>query len=80
MPNSAFGDPGLEPGGEDVPFEGIHRRRSQGKEEAPARRSLRRIGSAELFGEADRIVIEHGGQDYVLLVTRNGRLLLNRWK
>lgn len=37
-----------------------------------------RIRSDALFGDHDRIVIEHRGQDYLLLITRNGRLLLNR--
>lgn len=37
----------------------------------------RRVRSSELFEGAQQVVIEHGGQEYLLLITRNGRLLLN---
>ncbi|HVR76464.1 MAG TPA: hemin uptake protein HemP [Planctomycetota bacterium] len=37
----------------------------------------RRVRSNELFEGAQQVVIEHGGQEYLLLITRNGRLLLN---
>ena len=43
--------------------------------EAPARR----ISSSELFREnARRIVIQHNGREYVLIITRQGKLVLNR--
>jgi hemin uptake protein HemP len=44
----------------------------------PARKPAPRVRSGELFGASDRVVIEHGTQEYVLLLTRNGKLLLNR--
>lgn len=34
--------------------------------------------SEELFEGSSVVVIEHAGQDYVLRITRNGRLLLNK--
>ena len=34
--------------------------------------------SEALFEGADVVVIEHLGQDYLLRITRNGRLLLNK--
>ena len=34
--------------------------------------------SEALFEGANIVVIEHLGQDYVLRITRNGRLLLNK--
>ncbi|HLU49320.1 MAG TPA: hemin uptake protein HemP [Planctomycetota bacterium] len=37
-----------------------------------------RFSTVDLFGSSSRVVIEHGGQEYVLLITRRGRLLLNR--
>ena len=39
----------------------------------------RRVRSSDLFGNAARITIEHGDHEYVLMVTKNGRLLLNRF-
>lgn len=48
-----------------------------GASEAAAGR-LPRFSSDTLFGASSRVVIEHGGQEYVLLITRKGRLLLNR--
>ncbi|MCZ6793436.1 MAG: hemin uptake protein HemP [Planctomycetota bacterium] len=39
---------------------------------------LRVIPSSELFSaEARRVVIRHNGRDYLLLATRQGKLLLN---
>jgi hemin uptake protein HemP len=41
--------------------------------------SLRVIPSEELFRDgARRVVIRHNGRDYVLLATKQGKLLLNR--
>lgn len=37
-----------------------------------------RIPSHELFGGGRRIIIEHGGREYSLLITRQGKLVLNR--
>ena len=41
---------------------------------------LPRVQSPQLFGGSNRLVIDHQGQEYVLLITRNGKLLLNRWR
>ena len=39
----------------------------------------RRVSSLDLFGKEERrLVIEHRGREYVLLITRSGKLLLNR--
>ena len=40
------------------------------------RASLRRIESRELLGPSGQIIIDHGGQDYRLRITSNGKLLL----
>ena len=37
-----------------------------------------RIDSRELFGGARRVLIEHYGKEYSLLITRQGKLVLNR--
>ena len=49
-------------------------RRSPGKpaEESPV------IDSRALFGGSREIIIEHRGERYVLRVTRQGKLLLNK--
>ena len=36
-----------------------------------------RVRSTDLFGSRQQLVIEHSGTEYVLLITRNGKLLLN---
>jgi hemin uptake protein HemP len=41
---------------------------------------LPRVRSPQLFGGSNRLVIDHEGQEYVLLITRNGKLVLNRWR
>lgn len=40
--------------------------------------SRRRLSSAELLGAAREIVIEHGGDEYRLRVTSNGKLILTK--
>ena len=37
-----------------------------------------RIPSSTLFGGGRRIIIAHGGREYSLLITRQGKLVLNR--
>ena len=37
-----------------------------------------RIRSCELFGPGRRVIIEHSGREYTLIITRQGKLLLNR--
>ena len=37
-----------------------------------------RISSKKLFGSARRLIIEHEGREYSLLITRQGKLVLNR--
>ncbi|MCC7080489.1 MAG: hemin uptake protein HemP [Burkholderiales bacterium] len=41
-----------------------------------ARPALRRVASAELFGDAAELVIVHGEREYRLRVTSNGKLIL----
>lgn len=36
------------------------------------------IDSAELFGDAREVVIEHGGMSYRLKITRFNKLILNK--
>ncbi len=38
--------------------------------------TARRISSATLLGNADRLIIEHQGRDYQLRLTANGKLIL----
>jgi hemin uptake protein HemP len=38
----------------------------------------RRIGTAELMGGARELVIEHGGEEYRLRITSNGKLILTK--
>ena len=46
---------------------------------AEQRRSIRRrLHSSELFDGAREIVIEHGGEEYRLRVTSNGKLILTK--
>ena len=51
-----------------------HNDSSQEKTEA----SPRRIKSGELFGRHKRVVIEHEGLDYMLQITRQGKLILTK--
>jgi hemin uptake protein HemP len=37
---------------------------------------IRRVSSAEQLGDADRLIIEHQGRDYMLRRTANGKLIL----
>jgi hemin uptake protein HemP len=37
---------------------------------------VRRVSSSELLGAAHCLVIEHGGREYRLTRTRNGKLIL----
>ena len=43
---------------------------------APALRQ--RLRSAELFGTAREVVIEHAGEEYRLRLTRQGKLILTK--
>ncbi|HEY8218904.1 MAG TPA: hemin uptake protein HemP [Methylobacter sp.] len=43
---------------------------------APAFRQ--RLQSAELFGTANEVVIEHAGEEYRLRLTRQGKLILTK--
>jgi hemin uptake protein HemP len=36
------------------------------------------VHSSDLFGGSKRLVIRHEGREYSLLITRQGKLLLNR--
>jgi len=47
-------------------------KRDGGDEDAP------RIRSRDLFGSARRVIIDHDGRQYCLLITRQGKLILNR--
>jgi hemin uptake protein HemP len=37
-----------------------------------------RLRSRDLFGNARRVIIDHEGREYCLLITRQGKLILNR--
>ncbi len=37
-----------------------------------------RFRSRDLFGDSRRVVIDHNGKEYFLLLTRQGKLILNR--
>lgn len=37
-----------------------------------------RIDSDAIFDGRDAVILVHAGQDYVLRVTRNGKLILNK--
>ena len=46
---------------------------------APARPLCKRVlRSEDLLGHERRILIVHGGEEYVLQVTKNGKLLLTK--
>jgi len=38
--------------------------------------AIRRVSSTDLLGDADRLIIEHQGRDYMLRRTANGKLIL----
>lgn len=38
----------------------------------------RRIRSSELFGDQRRVIIEHADLDYILQITRQGKLILTK--
>jgi hemin uptake protein HemP len=42
-------------------------------QQPPARRTSR-----ELFGDGERLLIEHRGDEYLLRITRNGKLILTK--
>jgi hemin uptake protein HemP len=48
----------------------------EAKREPPG--APRRVFSTELFGQNKRILIEHGGADYELRITRQGKLILTK--
>jgi len=39
---------------------------------------LRRLSSEELFGGQKRVIIEHDSLDYLLQITRQGKLILTK--
>ena len=45
------------------------------REQAPR---LLRINSNQLFANRDRMIIEHQGQEYILRITRSGKLILTK--
>lgn len=45
---------------------------------APARPSLPRLRSEDLFRQSHELIIEHQGQEYRLRLTRNDKLILNK--
>jgi hemin uptake protein HemP len=44
----------------------------------PRAPSIRRIGSRELMGPSGQLIIRHGGDDYRLRITRQGKLILTK--
>ena len=45
---------------------------------APHRQGPRTIRSEDLFGSDRMVVIEHGGENYRLTITRNDKLILQK--
>lgn len=43
-----------------------------------ARDHADRVLSTELLGRSGRLIIEHNGEDYVLRITRSGKLILTK--
>lgn len=41
-------------------------------------KSVRRLSVSSLLQNANTLILEHQGQDYVLRVTRNGKLILTK--
>ncbi len=37
-----------------------------------------RISSLDIFQENERIIIEHNGEEYILRITRSGKLILTK--
>lgn len=60
-------------------MENIEPRGNEGRSagESPARPTPR-ILSRDLFKDGRRIIIEHQGKEYSLIITRQGKLVLNR--
>ncbi|GAB6041389.1 hemin uptake protein HemP [Endothiovibrio diazotrophicus] len=54
----------------------------QEKRNRPEREAVfpgpRRVSSEQLFAGASRVVIEHRGEEYRLLMTRQGKLILTK--
>jgi hemin uptake protein HemP len=46
--------------------------------DAPNVDEPRRLSSKDLFGQATRLRIEHGGCEYLLQITRQGKLILTK--
>ena len=44
------------------------------------RPKLKIISSEDLFGDGKQVLIEHGSSTYRLIITRQGKLILNKWK
>lgn len=45
---------------------------------SPTPAGPRRLNSESLFGRGIEVIIQHGGQEYRLRRTRNGKLILNK--
>lgn len=41
-------------------------------------KSVKRLSVSSLLQNANTLILEHQGQDYVLRVTRNGKLILTK--
>ena len=48
------------------------------KPDIAANAAPRRLSSKDLFGTATRLRIEHGGCEYLLQITRQGKLILTK--
>jgi len=59
--------------GKASPLSGQSSNSSPERDEKPPR-----FRSRELFGNSRRVVIDHEGKEYFLLLTRQGKLILNR--
>lgn len=68
----------LRRGAANAAAKGDSAKRTSLPESADANCRPSRRHSAELFGGADRLVIEHRGEDYQLRITRHGKLILTK--
>jgi hemin uptake protein HemP len=58
------------------PVPEVHTLRDTAASERADAAVVRRVSSAELLGDADRLIIQHQGRDYTLRRTANGKLIL----
>lgn len=53
-------------------------RQTVGETSTTAQQPARRLSSSELFGNDRQILIQHGVSEYLLRITRQGKLILTK--